>query len=578
MRLLPLLALLLATPPLAAVTPQQAIAELQRSLDAPLRDAAQPAPGLAAQMRALRVPGLSIAVLHQGKLHWAQGFGEASAGVPVTPATRFQAASISKPVTAIAALARADELGLSWDADLRPQLGGWVPAQDDGAPRYTLRHLLTHTAGLGVHGFPGYAPGEPRPTLTQVLDGVAPANTPAVIPVQPPGRFRYSGGGTSIVQRWIEAHSGPSFEAFMQQRLLQPLGLRDSHFNQPPTDAGPYAQAHQQGQALPGGWRIHPELAAAGLWTTPSDLARLALAVQAARAGTASGPLTPALARALTTPGAVPHWGIGFALEGEPGRLHRFGHGGVNAGFVSQMQASLEGGYGVVVMANGAEAHPLLEGVKRTLARVYRWPGGLQAPLLARSQALPAGAARWVGDYPAPGASAVDAPPLRIRQHQGALWWARAPGDWVRLHRLVDGRFSTNGQHLFHFATGSLQLDGQRLRQSPAQPLRWPTLYARGGFNDWGTSAPLLAVGAGRWQGELSLPSGKSELKLADAKWQSVDFGAAGPDPLQPGRWTELRGRGGNLLLDLPPARRWLLELEAADTAAPARMRLTALP
>lgn len=574
--------LALAPLPALAVTAADAVDALQRSLDAPLRREGQPAPGLLTQMQQARVPGLSIAVVHQGRLHWAQGFGQASAGVPVTAATRFQAASISKPVAGLAALALADETGTGWDEDLRPQLGGFVPPGDDGLPRYTLRRLLTHSAGLDTSGFPGYAVGTPLPTLQQVIQGAPPANTGPVRPVQPPGAFRYSGGGTSLVQLWMQQRARQDdFAQLMQQRLLAPLGMAESHFQQPPRDGAPlalYARAHADGQPVPGGYRIHPEQAAAGLWTTPRDLARLILAVQAARRGE-PGPIAPALARAMTTPGPVPDMGIAFFFSGQPGRPYHFSHGGRNIGFSSLFLGSLEGGEGVAIMANAeGPAGELIESVLRTLARVYGWPAYLQAPLLAASQSLPEEAASWAGDYP--GLHPQETNPVRIRVSQDALWAIRGPGDWVRLWRLADGSGYTNqGEHRYRFEAGGLTLDGRTLKREPARErTAWPTLYLRGSFNEWGTANPLQPAGPGRWQAEVPLPAGRHSFKLADADWREVDLGAGDEQPVPADTWHPLQGRGGNLRLAVETAGRWQVELELDDSPKPPRVRLRMVP
>ena len=576
-----LLTLAATTLPALAVTPAQAIAELHRTLDEPMRREGQPAPGLRAQMQRARLPGLSIAVVHQGRLHWAEAFGEASAGVPMSAGTRLQAASISKPITALAALALADETGTGWDDDLRPQLGGLVPPGDDGAPRYTLRRLLTHSAGLGVDGFPGYAVGTPVPSLRQVLEGTPPANTEAVRPEHAPGSFRYSGGGTSLVQWWMQQRAAqPDFARLMQQRILRPLGMTESHFEQPPRDGAPasaYAHGHVDGQPLPGGHRVHPEQAAAGLWTTPRDLARLILAVQAARRGE-PGTLAPALARAATTPGPVHHMGIGFFLSGEPRQLLHFGHDGLNEGFLSTLRGSLDGGEGVVVMANAdGAADTVVEGVVRTLARLYGWPARLQAPLLAASQALPPAAMDWVGDYP--GFTSDETGPIRIRLAQDALWAIRGPGDWVRLWRLADDSgYTTNGQHRYRFDAERLTLDGRTLKREPARERStWPALYLRGTFNDWRTTLPLRPAGPGRWETELTLPAGRHAFKLADADWREVDLGGGDDAAVPPDTWHRLVGRGGNLLLELAAAGRWRVELELSDSPRPARVRWQAL-
>jgi CubicO group peptidase (beta-lactamase class C family) len=138
---------------------------------------------LADRMKALHVPGVSIAVIRGGKLEWARGFGVVSiGGPPVTSDTLFQAASISKPVSALAVLYLVQAGKLDLDADVNQYLKTWkVPANDFTAQaKVTLRGLLSHSAGVTVHGFRGYAAGVPLPTLVQVLDGEPPANSPAI--------------------------------------------------------------------------------------------------------------------------------------------------------------------------------------------------------------------------------------------------------------------------------------------------------------------------------------------------------------------------------------------------------------
>ena len=215
---------------------------------------------LAERMAALHVPGVSIAVVHDGRIEWAQGFGVViMGGAPVDPGTLFQAGSISKPVAALAALHLVQEGRLSLDTDVNQTLKSWklpASAAAEGKPA-TLRELLTHTAGLTVHGFPGYAAGEPVPALVQVLNGEKPANTkPIVVDTAPGTLWRYSGGGFTIAQLMMIDVSGQPFPKLMHDVVLQPLGMSHSTYEQPlPADrktaaATPY---DENGRPIEGG-------------------------------------------------------------------------------------------------------------------------------------------------------------------------------------------------------------------------------------------------------------------------------------------------------------------------------------
>ncbi len=560
---------------LPVVTPEQAIAELRRTLDAPLRGTGQPAPaGLTARMQQVPLRGLSIAVFHQGKLHWAQGFGEARAGVPVTPETRFQAGSISKAVAALGVLALAESRGVGLDDDLRPMLKRWQPAIETpapDAPRYTLRRLLSHSAGLGQHGFPGYSRDGVLPTLAQILDGLPPANTGPVRPVQPAGQgFRYSGGGSTIVQLWVEDFGGESFATQMQQSVLQPLGLVNSQFEPPArADEARFAMSHQGREPQPGGARVYPERQAAGLWSTPTDIATALMAVQRAAAGQPS-PVSAATARAVTT-AQTAVTSLGFFIDGGKGPAQRFGHNGSNQGFESLATAFVNQGDGVVIMANGQNTWALMEALLRTLGRIYQWPG-LAAPLALADQTLPPEAVRWVGTY-----EPRQGPAQQVRLHGAALWLTTGAGSWQRLWRTEAGAYATEfGQPLLRFTAQGVQAgDEAPLPRQALAPLRWPAVYLRGSLNNWQPTQALQAIGPGRWRLALDLPGGRHEFKLGDADWQAVDLGGTSNAAISLGAWTRLRTRGGNLVLDIPSSGRYQLELEVSDSPRPPRLRLS---
>ncbi len=366
------------------------IADIEQRI-ASLMTGEQGAP-LVEVMAAAGVPGIGIAVIEGGRLAWARGYGTLAGGesAPVTAATLFQCASISKPVAAMVALRLVEAGTLTLDGDVNDWLTSWrIPPNhywdDQGRvawqPRITLRQLLSHTAGLTVHGFPGYPVGAPLPTLAQVLDGEPPANTPPIrVDTLPGAQMRYSGGGYVALTQLLEDTTGKPFSALARELVLEPLGMLSGGFEQPapPERAALAAHAHYAGaQPIPGGWHVYPELAAASLWATPSDLARFALGLQAALAG-ARGAIRPqAMRREARTPQApeakVQTGGRGVFLSGA-GATARFGHTGGNAGFNCELTAYQQRGQGAVVMTNGDGGWLTLKAIINTIAEVYQWP------------------------------------------------------------------------------------------------------------------------------------------------------------------------------------------------------------
>ncbi len=355
-----------------------------------------PAMKLAERLRYHRVPGLSVAVIDNFELDWAKGYGLRQAGGTdvVTPEIRFQAASISKPVAALAALRLVEDGRLRLDEPVSARLRSWtIPASEHTrAAPVTLRHLLSHSAGLTVHGFDGYANAVPVPTLQQILDGVPPANSAPIRVDQTPGAvWRYSGGGYSVLQQLLLDVSQESFARHLQRTVLAPLGMRHSSYDQPlpATQATQAAIAHtEDGKPIEGQWHVYPELAAAGLWTTPTDLARFLSEIMKAdsgreaviSAGTARTMLT--VQPELKADGVA--MGLGVFLEKE-GQARRFSHGGSNAGYRAYAIAFPETGQGAVIMTNGDSGAVLIQEVLRAIAAEYAWPD----PMRARKAAAP---------------------------------------------------------------------------------------------------------------------------------------------------------------------------------------------
>jgi CubicO group peptidase (beta-lactamase class C family) len=332
---------------------------------------------LADRMTALNVPGVSVALIHGGKIEWARGFGVSRVGgPPVTPDTLFQAASISKPVSAMAVLKLVEEGNIELDSDVNQYLKSWK-VQDNSFTQHTkvtVRELLAHTAGLTVHGFDGYAAGTRLPTLVEILNGDKPANSaPIRVDTEPGTIWRYSGGGYVVAQQLVEDVTGQPFAKFIHDTVLAPIGMTKSTYEQPlPKSrmdeiALPYGG---DGQPVVGGPHVYPEIAPAGLWSTPSDLARYAVEVQQSLAGNATHVLSPVMVRRMLTP-VVGQQALGPGTGGSPEHPY-FWHPGGTEGYRCTLVAYNEGD-GVVVMTNGDNGGQLASEVLRAVAREYGW-------------------------------------------------------------------------------------------------------------------------------------------------------------------------------------------------------------
>jgi CubicO group peptidase (beta-lactamase class C family) len=329
------------------------------------------------RMAVLKVPGLSVAVIHEGRIDWARGYGVSKEGGPtVTSQTLFQAASISKAISALAALHAVDVGRLSLDGDVNQYLKHWkVPFNSfTNQTKVTLRELLTHTAGMTVHGFHGYSPGASLPTLGQVLEGTPPANTPPIrVDILPGTQWRYSGGGYVVVQQLLEDVTGEPFARFVKENVFTPVGMDHSTFEQPLPEQliGDVAMPHDaEGGPLEGGVRVYPEEAPAGLWTTPSDLARYAIEVQRSLEGKSKRVLSQAMTRQMLTPG-MNYWGLGLRIGGSTAEPY-FEHAGSNVGYKCDLVA-YQNGEGAVVMTNSDNGDVLISEVLGTIAHEYGW-------------------------------------------------------------------------------------------------------------------------------------------------------------------------------------------------------------
>lgn len=335
-------------------------------------------PELLAQFK---VPAVSVAVIRDFKIDWARAWGVKSVrtGEAATVDTLFQAASISKPVAAMASLRAVQDGRFTLDQDINTILKSWrlQPRPSSQGEIVTPRMLMSHTSGTDDgFGFPGYNPEAPRPSIVQILEGAPPANRGAVrVGRAPMTGYKYSGGAVTIQELALTDALGKAFPVIMRETVFGPIGMVNSTYEQPlpPKLRSAASHAHDQsGQAGDAPWRVHPEHAAAGLWTTPTDLAKFAIEVQQALAGRSTKILSRATAQEMVTPVGVGPFAVGFTVA-KIGEGWYFSHGGSNWGFRCDLIAHRSKGYGVVIMTNGDNGGRVIAALREKISRESAW-------------------------------------------------------------------------------------------------------------------------------------------------------------------------------------------------------------
>lgn len=322
------------------------------------------------------VPGMSVAIWEDGKIVVARTYGTVRQGTDQAPSPRtlFQAGSVSKSIVAVAALRLVDLGKVRLDDPVDRSLTSWkLPASTFTEKRTpTLRQLLNHTSGMGVHGFLGYAQGKRVPTLRQIMDGVSPANSPGLHFQAEPGKeWSYSGGGYLVIQQLVEDLAKTSFADWTTAQVLRTCGMKDSSLSQPLTEEllQNAAWGHVAERPVSGKGHVHPELAAAGLWTTATDLAKFGMAMQESLKR--GGLLSRKLAGEAVVAG-MGDYGLGFGIQGK-GNDRWFGHGGRNIGFDSSLSASVEGGRGFAILINANCDTGILQEVGAAIGSAMGW-------------------------------------------------------------------------------------------------------------------------------------------------------------------------------------------------------------
>tara|TARA_B100000809_G_scaffold177817_1_gene175361 strand:+ start:1746 stop:2948 length:1203 start_codon:yes stop_codon:yes gene_type:complete len=332
-------------------------------------------------MEEFGVPGVSIAVIKDFKIHWAKAYGVADVetGQLVDIETMFQAASISKPVAAMGVLRAVQDGLFSLDDDINGILQSWTLdgkefTQDQPV---TPRTLTSHTSGLGDgFGFPGYDPEQPLPTIVQILEGHELSNVGRVFMEREPMTFyEYSGGGVTVMELALSDVRGRPFVDLMQDGVLTPIGMTRSSYAQPisPQHNNNAARAHDNnGESRGPKWHVYPEHAAAGLWTTPTDLARLIIEVQRSARGESNRVLSQSMIQEMLSPVGVGPFAVGFTMS-KIGEGWYFSHGGSNWGFRALMLAHKVKGYGLVVMTNADQGSTVINEISRRIQYTYNW-------------------------------------------------------------------------------------------------------------------------------------------------------------------------------------------------------------
>jgi CubicO group peptidase (beta-lactamase class C family) len=359
---------------------------------------------LTERMKHYNVQGLSVAVIDNYKIVWAKGYGYADKkeNRKVTTNTLFEPGSISKSLNAVGILLLAQQGKVDLYQDINQYLVNWKFPYDtvSHGKKITTAQLLSHTAGLSVHGFPGYQRDSAIATVTDILDGRAPSNTEAVRSFTEPGQqVRYSGGGTLITQQMLTDLTKQRYEDYMYEQVLRPLGMTNSSYNQPPAVSKRKNLAtgyKSNGNEVPGKYFVYPEKAAAGLWTTPTDICKYVIEMQRAYEGKSSKVLNQEMVKLHTTPVKY-DLAMGTYIQNRNGEKY-FNHTASNEGFTGVFIGGLTNGKGAAVFANSDDA-PVMFELINSIAQVYNWKGFSKPEQITTVPVNDTLISKYIGDY-----------------------------------------------------------------------------------------------------------------------------------------------------------------------------------
>ena len=356
------------------------------------------------RMSHYQTPGFSIAIVKSGKIVLAKGYGQKNKkGDPVNSETLFQAASISKPVTALGVLKLVQTGKVDLDVPINQYLKEYQLEDNEFTKtnKVTLRRLLTHTAGLNLGGFGGYLQNEELPSTIDVLLGIG--NSPKLEVVEEPGtRWNYSGGGYVLVQKIIEDVTGLSFEVYMETEILKPLGMRRSTFQQPIDSKWQQNLSHAfdaEGNPIDGNWHNYAAKGAGGLWTTPSDLGKWFTGLHNAYMKKDTTIFSKQTIELMLTK-HLRDWGLGPMIINE-GKDIILTHDGSNAGFKADFFGYIKSGNAVIAMGNAERSSDLCLEYMLSVCSHYGWNARKQRaihPIILKNDSLLRyqGVYRWI--------------------------------------------------------------------------------------------------------------------------------------------------------------------------------------
>jgi CubicO group peptidase (beta-lactamase class C family) len=531
---------------------------------------------LADRQRHYQIPAISVAVIRNGHIAWAHAWGRRSIDgeAAANTHTLFAAASMTKPMTALVALRLVDQGKLALDQDVNERLLRWkLPFAKDVPPQsVTLRQLLSHSAGVTTYGDLGYKAGERRRALIALLEGRMTDVSPPIEVEHVPGReMRYSNPGYVIVQKLIEDVTGESFAAVARREVLDPLGMRESYLEQPLTArTSNVAVGSSGGLPMPADAKVATELGNGGLWSTPSDMAKLLIAIRAAYTGKPGALLSQPLAKQMLSP-QPGGWGLGVGVEGTGDDL-RFGHTGAFAGFESIMTAYAGRGDGVVLMTNADGGQQLGGEIIRSLAARYGWTAYSGQSVKEVAVAAPQ-LQSLAGYYASADVRAW------VSYHDGRSWLISDRGGWSRLLAVDGNRFisAANGVEISVPDSRAQPVPSITLKTTKSSTVlaRKPylsaeePLYLRGTMNAWDTNLPLTPTREG-FEREIDLPPGSYQFKIASADWDAVDLGSA-PASANLGRSGDvaLEHWGAAISLTVATHGRYRVAVDVAEEARP---------
>lgn len=324
--------------------------------------------------------GVSVAVIHNYEVAWAKGFGVTMVGTKdsITTETLFQAASISKPITALMVMKKVQQGKISLTENVDRQLISWhIPPNDFTSTTFvTVKQLLSHTAGVAnsVYHIAGYRKGDALPNVVESLNGAKPAaNDPVKVVMTPGSKFSYSNCGYWILQALLEDVEKQAFEDIAEAEAFIPLGMNHSTFRLPSEESkyGSVAAGHlKENKLIEGKYYIIRPLSSGGLWSTPTDLARFLIEMQKSRAGESNKIISKDNAVLMTTP-VMGQYGLGFSGEIRGTGVKFFGHDGHNMGYICSMLGSLDGGFGLVIMTNSENGWKAVNKIKKIVGRKF---------------------------------------------------------------------------------------------------------------------------------------------------------------------------------------------------------------